>query len=169
MPFWVTYRSFVVVQLLSHVWLLATSWTAACQALLSSAVSWGLVTFMSIMLMMLSKHLILCRPLLLLPSTFPSIRGMSQLWFEELFASGGQSFGAPALVLPMNIQSWFPLGLTGVISLLSKRLSSVSFSTAIQKHRFIGFQSLWSNSHISTWLLEKSQLWLCQQSDVSAF
>ena len=60
------------------------------------------------------------------------------------------------LVLPMNIQSWFPLGLTGVISLLSKRFSRVSFSTTIQKHQFIGFQSLWLNLHICTWLLEKS-------------
>ena len=70
--------------------------------------------------------------------------------------SGAQSIGASASVLPMNIHGWFSLGLTGVISLLSKGLSRVFSSTRIQKHRFFGTQpSLWSNSHIHTWLLEK--------------
>ena len=75
-----------------------------------------------------------------------------------LFASGGQSIGASAsaLVLPMNIQDWFPFGLTGLISLQSKRLSRVFSNTAVQKHQFFGaLLSLWSNSHIHTWLLEK--------------
>ena len=65
-----------------------------------------------------SNHLVLCCPLLLLPSIFPSIRVFSNEW---LFASGGQSIGAsaPASVLPMNIQGWFPLGWTGWISLQS--------------------------------------------------
>ena len=75
-----------------------------------------------------------------------------------LFASGGQSTGDSALasVLPMNIQDWFPLGLTGLISLMSKGLSKVFFSTTDGKHQFFGTQpSLWSNSHIHTWLLEK--------------
>ena len=72
-----------------------------------------------------------------------------------LFPSGGQSIGALAKVLPMNFQGWFPLGLTGLI-LLSKGLSSVFSSTTIGKHQFFGAQSsLWSNSHICTWLLEK--------------
>ena len=64
-------------------------------------------------------HLILCRPLLLLPSIFPSIRDFIVSW---LFASGGQSIEASVLasVLPMNIQGWFPLKWTGLISLLSK-------------------------------------------------
>ena len=76
-----------------------------------------------------------------------------------LFVSGGQGFGtsASASVLPMNIQDWFPLGWTDWISLLSKGLSRVFPSTTVQKHQFFGFQpSLWSNSHICTWLLEKS-------------
>ena len=60
----------------------------------------------------------------------------------------------------MNIRGWFPLGLTGLISMLSKGLSRV-FNTTVQKHRFFGAQpSLWSNCHIHTWLLEKPQLWL---------
>ena len=78
-----------------------------------------------------------------------------------LFASGGQSIGASASasVLPMNIQVWFPLGLTSFISLLSKGLSRVFTSTTVWKHEFFGAQpSLWSESHICTWLLEK--LWL---------
>ena len=73
---------------------------------------------------------------------------------SPLFTSGGQSIGASASVFPMNIQDWFPLGLTDLISLQSKGLSRV-FNTTIQKHQFLGTQSsLWSNSHIHTWLLE---------------
>ena len=65
---------FVVVQSLSCVWLFATSWTAACQPSLSFTISWSLLKLMSIESVMPSSHLILCRPLLLLPSIFPSIR-----------------------------------------------------------------------------------------------
>ena len=93
-------------------------------------------------------------PLLLLPSIFPTSGSFPS---SQLFTSSGQSFGTSAStsVLPVNIQSWFPLGLTGLISLLSEELSRV-FSSTIQKHRFFGVQpSLWSSSHIHTWLLEK--------------
>ena len=72
---------------------------------------------------------------------------------SHLFISGGQSTGAStsASVLPMNIQSWFPLGLTGLISLLSKGLSTIFSRTTVQKHQFFSAQpSLWSNSHIGT-------------------
>ena len=71
---------------------------------------------------------------------------------SQLFSSGGQSIGASASAsaLPLNIQSWFPLGLTGLISLQSKELLRVSSSTTIQKHQFFSAQtSLWSNSHIT--------------------
>ena len=97
---------------------------------------------------------------------------------SQFFASGGQSIGvsASASVLPMNIQDLSPLGWTGWIPLLSKGLSRVFSNTTVQKNQFFGTQpSLWSNSHIHTWLLEKPQLWLymymdlCWQSDVSAF
>ena len=77
---------------------------------------------------------------------------------SQFFASGGQSYGASALVsvLPMNIKGWFPLGLTGLISLFSKELSRVFSSTTVGKHQFFGAQpSLWSSSHIHTWLLER--------------
>ena len=76
----------------------------------------------------------------------------------QLFVSSGQSIGtsASASGLPMNIQDWFSLGLTGLTSLLSKGLSKVFSSTTVQKNQLIGTQSsLWSNSHIHTWLLEK--------------
>ena len=97
---------------------------------------------------------------LLLPSIFPSISVFSN---ESLFASGGRSIGVSALasVLPMIIQDWFPLQLTGLITLLSKGLSRVFSNTTIQKHHFFSAQpSLWSNFHICTWLLEKSYPWL---------
>ena len=70
-----------------------------------------------------------------------------------------QSIGASASVLPINIQDLFPLGLTSLISLLSKGLSRIFSNTTVQKHQFFSVQtSLWSNSHICTWLLEKPQL-----------
>ena len=77
---------------------------------------------------------------------------------SRLFASDGQSIraSASALVLPMNIQGWFPLGLIGLMSLLAKGLSRVFSSTTVGKHQFFGAQpSLWSSSYIHTWLLEK--------------
>ena len=76
-----------------------------------------------------------------------------------LFTSGGRSIGASASasVLPMTIQCWFPLWLSGLISLLSKGLLRVCSGTTVWKHQFFGAQpSLWSNSHIRIWLLEKS-------------
>ena len=75
---------------------------------------------------------------------------------SQFFASGAQSIGASAWVLPMNIQGWFPLGSTGWISLQSKGLSRVFSNTTVQKHQFFSAQlSLWSNSYIHTRLLEK--------------
>ena len=90
------------------------------------------------------------------PQSFPPLESFSMSW---LFTSSGQSIraSASASILPMNIQGWFPLGLTGLISFLSKGLSRVFSSTRGWKHQFFGTQpSLWSNSHIRSWLLEKS-------------
>ena len=84
--------------------------------------------------------------------SFPASRSFPVSW---LFTSGGQRIGASASasVLPMNIQGWFPLGLTGLISLQSKRLSRVFSNTIIQKHQFFSAQlSLWFNFHVHTWL-----------------
>ena len=80
-----------------------------------------------------------------------------------LFPSGGQSVGASASAsgLSMDIQGWFPLGLTGLIFLQSKVLSKFFSSITVWKHQFFSNQpSLWSNSHIYMWLLEKLSLWL---------
>ena len=77
---------------------------------------------------------------------------------SQFFASGGQSIGASASasLLPMNIQDRFPVGWTGLLSLQSKGLSRVFSNTIVQKHQIFGTQlSLWSNSQIHTWLLEK--------------
>ena len=118
---------------LSPVWLFATSWTAARQASLSITNSWSLPKLMFIELVMPSNRLILCCPLLLLPSIFPSIRVFKM---SQLFASGGQSIGASASasIPPMNTQDWSPLGCTGWISLQSKGLSRVFSNTTVQKH-----------------------------------
>ena len=89
------------------------------------------------------------------PQSFPASGSFP---VSQLFASGGQSIGAWSLasVLPMNIQDWFSLGLTGLISLQSKGLSRVFYSTTVQKYQFSGVQPpLWSNSHIHTWLKVK--------------
>jgi len=102
---------------------LCDPWTVAHQASLSSTMSGSLLKFMSVEFVRLSNCLILCCPLLLLPLVFPSIRVFSS---DQLFASGGQSIGASATasVHPMNIQGWFPLELTTLVSLLSKGLKS---------------------------------------------
>ena len=88
------------------------------------------------------------------PQSFPVLGSFLMSWF---FVSRGQSIGVSASsVLPMNIQGWFPLGLIGLISLQSKGLSRVFSNNAIRKLQFFSIQSsLWSNSHIYTWLLEK--------------
>ena len=91
-------------------------------------------------------------------SCFQSFPALGYFPVSLLFASGGQSIGAStsASVLPMNIQGWFPLGLTSLISLMSKGLSRIFLSTTIWKHQFFSIQpSLWSNCHNHTWLLEK--------------
>ena len=118
----------VIVQLLSHVQLFMSPWTAARQASLPLTISQRMLKFMSIEPVMLFNHLILSLPLLILPSIFPSIRVFSK---SKFFISGGQSIGASAPVLPMNTQDWSPLGWTGWISLQSNGLSRVFSSTTI--------------------------------------
>ena len=205
---------FFLVQSLSCIWLFVPPWTAACQAFLSFTISQSLPKFMSFESVMLSNHLILCHPLLLLPSIFPSLRvfydesalhirwpiywsfsfsirssneysGLISFridWLglfavqgtlksllqhhnwkasvsfpeSQLFISGDQSIGTSASVLPMNIQSWFPLRLTGLFCLLSKRFLSVFSNTTIRKRQFFSAQpSLWSNTYICMQLLER--------------
>ena len=137
------------VQSLSRVWLFVTPWTEACQASLSITNSQSLLKFMSTGLVMPSNHLILCHPLLLPPSIFPSIKVFSSESVLRIRWPKYWSFSFS--ISPFNEYSGLiPLGWTGQISVQSKGLSSV------QKHQFFGAQlSLKSNSHIHTWLLEK--------------
>ena len=144
------------VQLLSPVPLFVTPWTAAHQASLSITNSQSLLQLMSIESVTPSKHLILCHPFLLLPSIFSSIMVFPKKSTLRICWPKHWSFSS-ALVFPMNIQDWFPLGLTGLISLQSKGLSRVFSNTTFQKHRFFAVHhSLWASSHIHTWLLEKN-------------
>ena len=142
------FSSNAVAQLLSHVRL--------CKPMDCSTLSFPVLFYLPEFAESWWCHLILCCPLFLLPSIFPASGSFLISW---LFVSGGQSIGASASVLPMSIQGWFPLRLTGLISLLSKELSRVFSSTTIWKHQFFSAQpSLWSNSRTlgsHTWLLEK--------------
>ena len=122
------------VQSLSCVWLFVTPWTTACQASLSVTNSQITPNPMSIKSVMPSNHLILCRPLLLLPSIFHSFRVFSNesaplIRWPKYWVTASTS------VLPMNTQDWSPSGWTGWISLQSKELSSL-----LQKHQFFSVQ-----------------------------
>ena len=149
------FQSFVVIQSLSPVQLFVTSWTTAHHILFSFTISWSLFKLMSIESMMPSSHLILCHPLLLLPSIFPSIRVFSSELAVHIRCP--KYWGFSFSVSPSNEYSGLILlGLTGLISLLSKGLSRVFPSTTVGKHQLFGTQpSLWSNFHICTGLLEK--------------
>ena len=110
------------------------------------------------------------------PSCLQSFPASGSFQMSQLFTSGGQSIGVSAStsVLLINTQDWSPLEWTGWISLQSRGLSRVFSNTTVQKHQFFSTQlSLWSNSHIHTWLLEKNHSFdwmdLCWQSNVFAF
>ena len=133
---------FVVVQLLGHVTL--------CNSINRSTPEFPVLHYLLVRsnLSLLSRwcHSTISSsvaPFSSCPQSFPAWASFPMSW---LFASGGLSIEASTSDLPMNIQDWFPLGWTGLISLLSKRLSRV-FSSTIQKHQFLGAQpSIWSNS-----------------------
>ena len=149
-----------VVQSLCRVWLFVTQWTAARQASVSFTISQKLLKLTSIESVMPSDHLVLCRTF---SSCLQSVPASGSFPMCQFFTSGGQSIdpSASVSVLPMNTQDWFPLGLIGLISMQSRGLSRVFSNTSVQKHWFFGAQpSLWSNSHIHTWLLEKPLPWL---------
>ena len=142
-----------VVQLLSCVQLFATPCTATCQGSLSFTIFWNSLKPMSIESVMPSNHLILCCPLLLMHSLFPSIRVFSSE--SALHSRWRPSQKAKVLELHLQHQSFwwifridFLLGLTGLISLLFKGLSRVFCSTTVRNHRFFSAQpSFWSNFH----------------------
>ena len=146
----------LVVQSLSRVQLLTAPWTAGHQASLSFTISQ-------------STHVHSCplsrwyhptisssvTPFFSCPQSFPKSGSFPM---SQFFTPGGKSIGvsASASMLSMKIQTWFPLGLPGLIFLLSKGLSRVFSSTTVQKHQISADQpSLWSSSHIHPWLLEK--------------
>ena len=128
-----TWRAFEKLLLFSHVQLFASSWTATLQASLSSTMCWSLLKLMSTESVMPSNRLVLCHPFSSCLQSFPASRSFLMSW---LFASGGQSIEASASVLLINIQGWFPLELTGWISLQSKGLSKVFCNTTGQNHQF---------------------------------
>ena len=168
-PIWCLHQSFLKyqekslqfssIQSLSLVQLFATPWTAACQASLSLTNSQSLLKLMSIESVMPSMSRWDNISSSVVPfSCLQSFPASGSFPINEFFTSGGQSIGASASVsvLPMNIQGLFPLGWTGLISLLSKGPSRVFSSTTAWKHQFFGAQPfLLSSSHIHTWLLEK--------------
>ena len=146
---------FSSVQSLSHVQLFETPWTVALQASLSITNSQSLLRLLSIEVVMPSNHLILCRPLLLLPSIFPSIRVFSN---ESALRMRGPKYWSFSFNISTSSEysglisfriDWFDL-------LAVQGLSRVFSTTTVQRHEFFGVQlSLWSNSHIQTRLLEK--------------
>ena len=140
---WVTKHTDVVVQSLSHVWLLATPWTTVRQASLSFSISRSLLKLMSVELVMPSNYFLLCCPHLFLRSVFPSITVFSK---ELALHINGASASASAStsVLPVNVQGWFPLGWTGLISLQCQGLSRV-FSATVGKHHFLPFSLLFGS------------------------
>ena len=143
---------FVVAQSLGHVWLFA--WPMDC-SMPGFPVLHYLPEFAQTHVHRVSDAI--SSPVAPFSSCLQSFPASGSFPMSQLFASDGWSIGASAsaLVLPMNIQDWLPLGFTGLISLQSKGLSRVFPNTTDQKHVF-GFQpSLWSNPHIHTWLLEK--------------
>ena len=152
------FSQFSSVQSLSHVRLFATPWITACQASLSITNSWSPLRLTSIESVMQSSHLILCRPLLLLPAIPPSIK---VFWTSQLFAWGGQSTRTSALAfLPKKSRGWSPSEWTGWISLQSKGLSSLlqhhsSKASILRRSAFFTVQL--SHPYMTT---EKTTAWL---------
>ena len=161
-----------VVQSLIHVQLFATPWIAACQAFLSFTVFWNLLKFTSTESVMPSNHLILCRPLLLLPQIFPSIGVFSNEPALCIRWPKYRSFSF-SIVLPMNIQGLFPLGLTSLIFLLSKGFSRVFSSAQLKNISSLVLSLLYGSTltPVHGYWKEHSfnYIYLCWQSDVSAF
>ena len=128
---------------IAHVQLFVTPWTTASQASVSIAISHSLLKLMSTESVILFNQLILCHPSSYL-QPFPASESFPM---SQFFTSGGQSIGTSvsASVLPVTIQGWFPLGLTGSISCPSKVIAWVFYSTTIKKNPFFGAHpSLWS-------------------------
>ena len=178
-------RPFSSVQSLSCLWPFVTPWTAAHQASLSIANSWSLLKLMSIESVMPSNHLILCRPLLLLPSIFPSIRVFSN---ESVLCTRWLKYWSFSISIRPSNEYWglspwgrkesgmtewlrfhFPLGLTGLISLQSKGLWRIFSNTTVKKHQLFGAQLSYDPTLISIHDYWRNYSFvymdLCQQSN----
>ena len=157
----------VVVQSLSCVWLFVTPWNAACQASLSFTISQSLLKLMSIGSVMPSNHLILCCPLFL-PSFFPSTRVFSNKLALCIRWPKYWSFSF-SISLSNEYSGWISFRLIGFISLQSERLSTVFFSTTIQKDQFFGAQpSSWTiHDYWKKYGFDYTDL--CWQNDFSSF
>ena len=127
----VIHNYWVVVQSPSHVQLFVAQWTVACQVSLSLTISWSLPKFMSVALVMPSSHLILWCPLRVLPSIFRSIRDFSSESAVRIRWPKYLSFSFNISPSKGSIQGWFPLRLTGLISLLANGLGGVFSSTTV--------------------------------------
>ena len=147
----------VFVQSLSRVRLFVTPWTAACQVSLSFTIARSLFKLMFIGLVMPSNYLILCHPFSSCPqslsaSVFSSELTLCIMWPKYWSFSISSSNEYLGLIF---------FRITGLISLLSRGLWRIFSSTTVRQHQFFGAQlSLWSNSHIHTWVLEKPLFWL---------
>ena len=165
-------HTIIVVESLSRVQLFVTPWTAACQASSAFTISHSLLKLMSTESVMPSNISSSVVRFSSCPQSFPA-SGSFQM--SRFFTSGGQSIGASvsASILSMNIQGWFPLGLTGLISWLSKGLSKVFSSTTVQKHQFLGPQPSYGPTFTSIHNYWKNhsfdQTGLWWQSNVSGF
>ena len=145
-------RTVVVVQWHSRVRRFATPWTP------SLSVPYHLPEFAQVHVHCISDAIQPSHPDTLFSSCPQSFPASGAFPASQLFASGDQNVGAStsASVLPMNIQGWLPLRLTGLISLLSKEVARVFSSTTIRRHQFFGpLSSLQSSSHNYTWPLER--------------
>ena len=164
--------SIVAAQSWSHVPLFVTPRTVAWQAPLSFIISLSLLKFMPIESVMLFNHLILGCPLFLLPLIFPGIRVFTN---ESVLRIRWPKYWSLSISPSMNIQSWFPLGLTGLISLKLKGLSGVFSSTTVWKHwpsAFFGcllYGPTLTSTHAYWKNLSFDYMDICQQSDVTAF
>ena len=142
------YTTFQSVQSVSRVWLFVIPWPAARQASLSITNSWSLLKPMSIESVMPSN---ISPSVVLFSSCLQSFPASESFQMSQLFASGGQSIevSASESVLPTNIQDWFPLGLTGLISLQSKWLWRVFSNTTVQMYPFSGLNFLFGPTLIT--------------------
>ena len=169
------YRGLIVlfvIQLLSSDWLFVTQWTAARQTSLSFTISWSLFKLMSIELVMPSNHLNLYFPLSSCPQPLPASGSFPK---SHLFASGGKNIGASASesVLPVNIQGWFPLGLTGSISYCPRDSHESSIAPQFKSIDSLTLSFLYCPTLVPIHDHWKNHSFdctdFCQQGDVSAF